>query len=163
MVVDVASAYRFIFCVLVFFCAAVPPSDFFFSRSIIDTKVCDWHVDAHGLWPESCETPSQASKASGKDQDGINAWIALDDMPIEYEGSMAVAAGSHRAPWRYEAYSAIGRDGTVNGGETWQELVLRISSDKGMVVHPEQGPRIRLCSLGVTAPGLYAKIGPQER
>ena len=29
---------------------------------------------------------------------------------------MALVAGLHKAPWRYDAYRAIGRDGTQNGG-----------------------------------------------
>lgn len=136
--------------------------DFFLSRNINDIVKCDWHVDGHGLWPESYETPSPASKASGKDQDGVNAWIALDDMSAEHEGSMALAAGSHKVPWRYDAYRAIGRDGTKNGGETWQEFVDRAVSGKGMVNHPEQGNRIRLCSLGVTAPDLCEKMEAQK-
>ena len=121
-------------------------------------SACDWHVDGHGLWPESSETPSEASRVSGKDQDGINAWIALDDMPVEHEGSMAVSAGSHRAPWRYDAYRAIGRDGNVNGGTSYEEEIERIASGRNMIEHPEEeSPRIRLCAMGITAPELYAK------
>jgi hypothetical protein len=75
--------------------------------------VCGWHVDDQGFWPESYI--STASKESGKDKYGINAWVALDDMPKAYEGSMAVARGSHEASWRWEAYEAIGQDRTKGG------------------------------------------------
>jgi hypothetical protein len=36
-------------------------------------------------------------------------------MPKAYEGSMAVARGSHQALWRWEAYQAIGQDRTKPG------------------------------------------------
>jgi hypothetical protein len=86
-------------------------SDVFLAKDITKMEVCGWHVDDQGFWPESYI--STASKKSGKDQSGINAWIALDDMPKEFEGSMAVAAGSHTAPWRSEGYAAIGQDRTI--------------------------------------------------
>jgi hypothetical protein len=36
-------------------------------------------------------------------------------MPKAFEGSMAVSRGSHQAPWRWEAYEAIGQDRTRSG------------------------------------------------
>ena len=38
------------------------------------------------------------------DSDGVNAWIAIDDMPISTGGGFALSIGSHVAPWRHEAY-----------------------------------------------------------
>lgn len=58
--------------------------------------VCGWHVDDYGFWP--------ATPAS----DGINAWIALDDMALDIGGGFAVYPGSHKALWRHAGYRAIG-------------------------------------------------------
>jgi len=58
--------------------------------------VCGWHVDDYGFWP--------ATPAS----DGVNAWIALDNMTLNMGGGFAVNPGSHKALWRQAAYRAIG-------------------------------------------------------
>ena len=58
--------------------------------------ICGWHVDDTGFWPATAEAP------------GINAWIALDDMPVERGGGFALAVGSHTAPWKEQAYHVIG-------------------------------------------------------
>jgi hypothetical protein len=58
--------------------------------------ICGWHVDDTGFWPATAEAP------------GVNAWIALDDMPTELGGGFALAIGSHSAPWREEAYYVTG-------------------------------------------------------
>eukprot|EP00816_Leptocylindrus_hargravesii_P001935 CAMPEP_0196814004 /NCGR_PEP_ID=MMETSP1362-20130617/40762_1 /TAXON_ID=163516 /ORGANISM="Leptocylindrus danicus, Strain CCMP1856" /LENGTH=488 /DNA_ID=CAMNT_0042190481 /DNA_START=218 /DNA_END=1684 /DNA_ORIENTATION=- len=58
--------------------------------------VCGWHVDDYGFWP--------ATPAS----DGVNAWIALDNMTLNMGGGFAVSPGSHKASWRQAAYRAIG-------------------------------------------------------
>jgi len=52
--------------------------------------------DDYGFWPT---TP---------DSLGINAWIALDDIPVSFGGGFALAAGSHLVSWRMEAHEAIG-------------------------------------------------------
>jgi len=39
-----------------------------------DPYICGWHVDDLGFWPATPESP------------GINAWVALDDMPLEHGG-----------------------------------------------------------------------------
>jgi hypothetical protein len=93
-------------------------SDVLLARGI-QAGSCDWHVDDQSFWPESYL--SSASAASGKDQSGINVWIALDDMPIEYGGSMVVSNGSHEVPWRFEAYQVIGQNRTEDGGSTKQQ------------------------------------------
>lgn len=58
--------------------------------------VCGWHVDDTGFWPATADAP------------GINAWIAIDDMPTIGGGGFALAVGSHRASWRQDAHEAIG-------------------------------------------------------
>ena len=58
--------------------------------------ICGWHVDDTGFWPATVEAP------------GVNAWVALDDMPIGLGGGFALAIGSHSAPWREEAYYVTG-------------------------------------------------------
>ena len=62
--------------------------------------VCGWHVDDVGFWPALVEEPGHPI--------GINAWIALDDMPIENGGGFALAVGSHSTAWKEEAYDSIG-------------------------------------------------------
>jgi Phytanoyl-CoA dioxygenase (PhyH) len=94
----------------------------------VNESGCDWHVDDHGFWPESYL--SDASKGSGKDQDGVNAWIALVDMPATYGGSMAVSAGSHREPWRFEAFEAIGQNRTTDGGHTKESILARLEAKR---------------------------------
>lgn len=61
-----------------------------------DQFICGWHVDDTGFWPATAEAP------------GVNAWLALDDMPLEQGGGFALAVGSHTAPWREEAYNVTG-------------------------------------------------------
>jgi hypothetical protein len=61
-----------------------------------DEYICGWHVDDHGFWPAVAEAP------------GVNAWIALDDMPEHGGGGFALAVGSHDAPWNDEAYYVTG-------------------------------------------------------
>ena len=53
-------------------------------------------MDDYGFWP--------AHPLS----EGVNAWIAIDDMPIELGGNFAVSPGSHNALWRNDAYQAVG-------------------------------------------------------
>jgi len=96
-------------------------------KDVQQPDTCDWHVDDQGFWPESFI--STASEQSGKDQSGINAWIALDDMPQEYEGSMAVCPGSHQAEWRWEAYEAIGQDRTKSG-LSFEEMMQSLQRSK---------------------------------
>ena len=56
----------------------------------------DRHVDDFGFWPAHPQSK------------GINAWIAIDEMPRETGGGFAVVPKSHTAAWRQEAYEAIG-------------------------------------------------------
>eukprot|EP00814_Leptocylindrus_danicus_P010331 CAMPEP_0116031336 /NCGR_PEP_ID=MMETSP0321-20121206/17448_1 /TAXON_ID=163516 /ORGANISM="Leptocylindrus danicus var. danicus, Strain B650" /LENGTH=432 /DNA_ID=CAMNT_0003506431 /DNA_START=143 /DNA_END=1441 /DNA_ORIENTATION=- len=75
-----------------------------------EEKACGWHVDGISLWPTKEKSPSNHT--------GINAWIAIDDMPAEYGGSMVVSPGSHAADWKFEAYRVIGSlPAQPNGGD----------------------------------------------
>ena len=76
--------------------------DVFLGKHILEQKHCGWHVDDNSFWPESyTSTPSV---------DGINAWIAMQDMPSKYGGALGLAPGSHNAEWRHTAYESLGLD-----------------------------------------------------
>lgn len=66
-----------------------------------EEKCCGWHVDDFYFWPIAAGKSATMSP-------GINVWIALDDMPAKYGGSMAVSSRSHNAAWRNDAYEVIG-------------------------------------------------------
>jgi hypothetical protein len=112
---------------------------------------CDWHVDDHGFWPESYL--SEASRTSGKDQDGVNVWIALEDMPKRYLGSMALSAGSHRQPWRFEAYEAIGQNRSVDGGHTKESIVAKLEEKRR-----SGKASLGACEIAKSRPDLREKI-----
>jgi hypothetical protein len=61
-----------------------------------DEYICGWHVDDTGFWPATADAP------------GVNAWLALDDMPLERGGGFALAVGSHTAHWKDDAYHVTG-------------------------------------------------------
>lgn len=69
--------------------------DIFLSKDK-DPYVCGYHVDDFGFWPATPES------------EGVNAWVALNDMPVDRGGGVALAVGSHIAPWRRDAYLATG-------------------------------------------------------
>lgn len=112
-------------------------------------------MDDHGFWPESYI--SEASKQSGKDQDGVNVWIALEDMPAVYRGSMALAAGSHREPWRFEAYEAIGQNRSIDGGHTKEAIIAALEEKRksGTVA-------LGACEIGRIRPDLKEKMAARE-
>jgi hypothetical protein len=60
----------------------------------------------------------------------VNVWIALDDMPADFQGSMALSAGSHTVPWRFEAYEAIGQNRTVDGGSSKEAIIERMAEKR---------------------------------
>jgi hypothetical protein len=105
-------------------------------------------VDDIGFWPASFQ--SEASQRSGKNQDGVNVWVALDDMPAVYHGSMAVSPGSHRADWRYEAYQALGQNRSGDGGQTKEEIVRSMQEKKTN--------HYLTCDMHHTEPELYNHI-----
>jgi hypothetical protein len=127
--------------------------DVLLARAVDDAKPCDWHVDDTGFWPESYI--STVSEQSGKDQNGINAWIALDDMPAIYQGSMAVAPGSHKASYRHDAYTAIGQNRTEDGGNTKEEIVRKIEANVEK--------RYQTCELHHFNPQVHAEIEKSSR
>ncbi len=49
----------------------------------------------------------------------------MQDMPAFAQGSMALAPGSHKADWRFDAYEAIGQNRTYHGGFTKMEMKQR--------------------------------------
>lgn len=63
--------------------------------------ICGWHVDDVGFWPATASSP------------GVNAWIAIDDMPSFRGGGFALAVGSHNARWKEEAYNVTGATPTL--------------------------------------------------
>lgn len=104
-----------------------------------------------GFWPESFL--SSASKQSGIDQDGVNVWIALEDMPAEFQGSMALSPGSHRVPWRFEAYEAMGQNRTTDGGSSKEAILARLE-EKRRTGEANLGA----CQIGVARPDLREKL-----
>jgi len=69
-------------------------------------------------------------------------------MPKKFKGSMAVARGSHKVPWRHEAYEAIGQDRTQHGG-TKEELLDLL----------KRGSKFGTCNgLENTRSDLYAEL-----
>ena len=114
-----------------------------------ETEFCDWHVDDQGFWPAMYE--SEASKESGYDQHGINVWMALDDMPADYEGSMALSPGSHKAAWASDAYHAIGQEDRLL--DDTRTLTLEDVAD----IFGANDPR-GTCSMGLASPELRDRI-----
>jgi hypothetical protein len=127
--------------------------DVFLARAVDDVKPCDWHIDDTGFWPESYI--STASEQTGKDQNGINVWIALDDMPAVSQGSMAVAPGSHKASWRHDAYLAIGQNRTEDGGKTKEEILRKTKANVEK--------RYRTCELHHFNPEIHAQLEKSSR
>lgn len=62
---------------------------------------CGWHVDDIGFWPSTASSP------------GINAWVAIDDMPKASGGGFALSIGSHMAKWKEEVYNITGSTFTL--------------------------------------------------
>jgi hypothetical protein len=71
--------------------------DIFLAKENQNEYTCGWHVDDMGFWPV---TPDSS--------DGMNVWIALDDMPINSSSGFALAIQSHTAEWKHDAYHATG-------------------------------------------------------
>lgn len=101
--------------------------------------MCDWHVDDVGFWPESYDS----------EHEGINVWIAMQDMPAFAQGSMALAPGSHKADWRFNAYEAIGQNRTSHGGFTKAEMHERARAGEKLLT---------TCEMVNQSPGIRNKI-----
>lgn len=112
--------------------------DLFLGKSVEETKTCGWHVDDLSYWPEAYTSSPKA--------DGINAWIAMQDMPADYGGNLGVAPGTHVADWRWDAYSSIGLDRSKEGYT--KEQVYKQVKDHGF----------KACSLDVEAPELSKRM-----
>jgi ectoine hydroxylase-related dioxygenase (phytanoyl-CoA dioxygenase family) len=110
------------------------------SKSVNSDTTCDWHTDDIGFWPEAYRS----------EKDGINVWIAMEDMPTEFQGSMALAPGSHKADWRHEAYNSIGLNLTFQeNGFTKGDAVRMAQAGKKLLT---------TCEMGKQAPELRAKV-----
>lgn len=118
--------------------------DAFLAKGHESSSSCGWHVDDQLFWPASYQLPT-----STVDQSGINAWIALDDMPIEDGGSMAVSPGSHAVDfaWRSEALSALNFNDKFGNGIPKDDLFEMIKSGK-----------VDSCGLEKFAPHVYDDI-----
>lgn len=100
---------------------------------------CGWHVDDWVFWPTIADESSS--------EPGVNAWIALDDMPAKWGGSIALSPASHVADWRHQAYKAIGSTPTLDA-ETG--LVLGSESSKKGVLNT--------CKMAELAPELAQRM-----
>ena len=67
----------------------------------LETGSCGWHVDDNVFWPTDASS------------DGVNTWLALDDIPKKYGGGLAISPKSHTAEWKKTAYDAIGSTPTL--------------------------------------------------
>jgi hypothetical protein len=94
------------------------------AKAVDQDATCDWHVDDVGFWPESYVS----------EHDGINVWIAMQDMPALFQGSMALAPGSHQADWRFDAYEAIGQNRSYHGGFTKADMQQRAKSGEKLLM-----------------------------
>lgn len=119
--------------------------DVFLAKGHESTSSCGWHVDDQLFWPSSYEMPS----ASKIDLASTNAWIALDDMPIEYGGSMAVSPQSHAEnfSWREEAFAALNIKAEFGNGVSQDDLFDLMKSGK-----------VDSCGLEKFAPHVYDDI-----
>ena len=105
-----------------------------------DAYICGWHVDDTGFWPATAAAP------------GVNAWIAIDDMPVETGGGFALAVKSHKEPWRWEAHKAIGSVMTFPAeGFRDAEDLFRNRAGSGT------------CNLKTAAPHLHRRMEETKR
>jgi hypothetical protein len=106
--------------------------------------ICGYHVDDTGFWPALVEKPGEPI--------GINAWVALDDMPIENGGGFALAVGSHSASWREEAYNLTGSTHCFpDGGYQSSRDVLQNRPGNGT------------CNIQYTAPHIHRRMEETKR
>ncbi|KAL9181436.1 hypothetical protein ACHAXT_010241 [Thalassiosira profunda] len=118
--------------------------DVFLAKGHESTSSCGWHVDDQLFWPAAYKLPS-----SDIDQSGLNAWIAIDDMPIENGGSMAVSPQSHASDfsWRAEAFDALNFNEQFGNGVSKDELFDLVKMG-----------RVDTCGLEKVAPAVYDDI-----
>jgi Phytanoyl-CoA dioxygenase (PhyH) len=102
--------------------------------------ICGWHVDDFGFWPATATSP------------GINAWIALDDMPSVIGGGFALAVGSHNTSWRQEAHYVTGATTTYppDGFQSAADMFAN---------RPGSGT----CNIQTAAPHLFKRMEETKR
>lgn len=102
--------------------------------------ICGWHVDDYGFFPATPSSP------------GINAWIALDDMPAAGGGGFALAVGSHEASWREEAHHVTGATTTfpANGYQSAADMFANRTGSG-------------TCNVQTAAPHLYHRMEDTKR
>ena len=117
----------------------------FLAKGHESTSSCGWHVDDQMFWPAAYQLP----RPFQVDQSGVNAWIALDDMPAEYGGSMAVSPSSHARDfsWKSEALAALNFDDRFGNGISKDDLFEMMKSGK-----------VDSCALEKVAPHVYDDI-----
>ena len=111
--------------------------------------ICGWHVDDVGFWPALVEDQQQQHGCDNEDREddalpvvGINAWIALDDMPVQDGGGLAVAVGSHHAAWKDRVYELTGSTHTYpTGGYTSSHDIVQNRPGHGTCNIQHTGPR----------------------
>lgn len=81
-------------------------NDVFLSKGK-EAGYCGWHVDDLHFWPTSASSETTGKSSTGI-HGGVNAWIAIDDIPSSIGGGLAVVPKSHIAQWRHDAYNIIG-------------------------------------------------------
>ena len=97
-------------------------------------------MDDVGFWPATADSP------------GINAWIALDDMPASMGGGFALAVGSHQAPWRREAQYVTGAT-TFFPAEGYRSAADMFQNRTGNGT----------CNIQTSAPHLYRRMEETKR
>lgn len=114
--------------------------DIFLTRSNKQGYACGWHVDDTGFWPATAASP------------GISAWIALDDMPSMGGGSFALAVGSHKSSWRYDAQYITGAT-TFFPADGYQSAADMFANRTGSGT----------CNIQTSAPHLYRRMEETKR
>ena len=102
--------------------------------------ICGWHVDDTGFWPATASSP------------GVNAWIAIDDMPSSLGGGFALAVGSHRVDWNQQAHEAIGSPVTFPD-DGFKDAADLFANRMGSGT----------CNIKTTAPHLHKKLEGMKR
>jgi hypothetical protein len=82
----------------------------------------------------------------------VNAWVALDDMPVDLGGGFALAVGSHTASWRHEAYNLT--------GSTHSFPKEGFKSSKDIL---QNRPGNGTCNIKDTAPHLHRRMEETKR
>lgn len=114
--------------------------DIFLTRSVDQDFACGFHVDDVGFWPATADSP------------GVNAWLALDDMPSSTGGGFALAVGSHEAHWRTEAQRVTGAT-TFFPADGYRSAADMFANRSGSGT----------CNIETSAPHLYRRLVDTQR